>query len=178
MSSAILVFDTSPLVHFARESWLGVLKAVVGNRTALVPDIVVAELRLATVQDGRIRSALDAEWLQPRALVSEEEVRAFATFSARLVKGERNRGEAAVLALARVTQGVAVIDDAAGRKAAEDHEIALRPTLALLCDAIRSGLLTVPLVAAVADDLLAGDYRLPFGQGSFERWAKEHGQLG
>lgn len=31
MKDDILVFDTGPLNHFARESWLGVLKAVVGS---------------------------------------------------------------------------------------------------------------------------------------------------
>src|SRR5205823_5191301 len=126
MSHAIFVFDTGPLAHFARESWLGVLKAVVGDRIAVVPDIVVEELRLGAAQDSRIRAALDAPWLQRRELLSDEEMTAFATFSARLVKGQRNRGEAAVLALAHVTHGVAVIDDAAGRKAADDHGITLR----------------------------------------------------
>jgi predicted nucleic acid-binding protein len=177
MSDAVFVFDTSPLAHFARQGWLGALKAVVGDRTALVPDVVVDELRVGSGQDSRIRAALDAPWLHRRELVADDEVRAFATFSALLVKGERNRGEAGVLALAYVTQGVAVIDDAAGRKAAADHGVALRPTLALLCEAIRTGLLTVPLVAALADDLLSGDYRLPFMPGGFERWAKEHGEL-
>ena len=38
-----LVFDTSPLTHFARQNWLGVLKAVVGQRKAPIPDVVVDE---------------------------------------------------------------------------------------------------------------------------------------
>jgi len=31
-SDEILIFDTGPLSHFARQNWLGVLKAVVGVR--------------------------------------------------------------------------------------------------------------------------------------------------
>lgn len=50
-----------------------------------------------------------------------------------------------------------------------------RRTLALLCDAIRDNLLTVPLVSAVADDLLENEYRLPFGPGGFAGWAEREG---
>ncbi|HEX5406738.1 MAG TPA: hypothetical protein VFX16_31065 [Pseudonocardiaceae bacterium] len=70
-----------------------------------------------------------------------------------------------------------MIDDGAGRRAAEQHKIRLRPTLALLCEAIRQDLLTVKLVSALADDLLIGQYRLPFGPGCFEAWANESGLL-
>lgn len=174
----LLIFDTGPLCHFARQNWLGPLKAIVGNRTAVIPDLVVEELRIGAARDSRIQAALDANWIERRELRTDAEIAAFADFSERLVKGDRNRGEAAVLALARTTRGVAVIDDGAGRKAAEQYGIALRPTLALLCEAIRMGVLTVPLVSVLADDLLASDYRLPFKLGQFESWAYENGMLG
>lgn len=45
----------------------------------------------------------------------------------------------------------------------------------LLIEAIRAGLLTIELVEALADDLLAGQYRLPFTQGGFRSWAHENG---
>lgn len=35
--------------------------------------------------------------------------------------------------------------------------------------------LTVPLVSTIADDLLANEYRLPFGSGGFEAWARANG---
>lgn len=175
--SEVLVFDTGPLMHFAKNGWLGVLKAVVSERSALVPDMVVAELRRAAEQDDRVRPVLDADWIQRRELSTDEEIVAFATFSEYLVRGERNRGEAAVLALAATAGGTAVIDDGAGRKAAVRHGVALRPTLALLCEAIRQDLLTVRLVSALADDLLIGAYRLPFGPGGFEKWLADNGDL-
>lgn len=174
----ILVFDTGPLCHFACQSWLGVLKAVVGDRTAVIPDVVVDELQFGSSRDSRIQMALDASWIERRELRSTEEIAAFAKFSALLVKGSRNRGEAGVLALASTLGGSAVVDDATARKAAADHHIPLRPTLSLLCDAIRGDLLTISLVSALADDLITGDYRLPFDHGGFERWAKDEGQLG
>lgn len=173
----VLVFDTGPLSHFARAGWLGVLKAVVGSRTAVIPDVVVDELVLGGAIDTRLRTVLDAPWIERRELRTTEELRAFARFSAFLVKGNRNRGEAGVLALASTLEGVAVVDDAAGRKAAERHRIRLQPTLALVCEAIRSELLTVRLASSLADDLIATEYRLPFKPGEFERWAKDEGQL-
>ncbi len=176
--SDILVFDTGPLSHFASEGWLGVLKAVVGTRTALVPDVVVAELAIGGQRDTCLQAVLDAAWIEHRELRSGAEIAEFARFASFLVKGERNRGEAGVLALASTAGGVAVIDDRAARKAAETYGIPFCPTLRLLCDGIRQGLLTVALVSALADDLITSEYHLPFGPGGFEVWAKDQGQLG
>lgn len=83
-------------------------------------------------------------------------------------------GEAAVLAYAKTHGAVAVMDDGAGRRAARDADVELRPTLSLLCQAVREGLLTVRLVADLADHLLETQYRLPFAQGGFEAWAIEN----
>ncbi len=174
-SSEVLIFDTGPLSHFARADWLGVLKAVVGDRTAIIPDVVADELRTGGTLDSRVRGVLNADWIELRELRSEDEITAFATFSSLLVKNDRNRGEAGVLALASTMSAVAVVDDGAARKAAADKGIKLRPTLALLCEAIQLELLTVKLVAALADDLLATQYRLPFPPGGFETWANENG---
>lgn len=120
---------------------------------------------------------LDSPWIERRELRSDAELIAFAKFSALLVSRDRNRGEAGVLALASTVGGTAVVDDGAARRAAESHGIAYRPTLALLCDAIRQGLLTVSLVSALADDLIASKYHLPFGPKGFEAWARDQGQL-
>lgn len=172
-----LIFDTSPLCHFARADWLNVLKAVVGEREALIPDVVVSELRLLGTSDSRVLAVLDTPWIQHRELRNPDEIAAFADFSARLVRNDRNRGEAGVLALARTLPGIAVIDDGAGRKAARDHGVDCSPTLRLLCDAIRQGLLTVPLVSILADDLIINEYRLPFKPGDFEKWGRDNGLL-
>ena len=171
----MLVFDTGPLSHFAQQNWLGLLKAVVGDRFAVIPDVVVDELRAGASRDTRLEAVLSATWIEHRELRTAEETTEFARFAKLLVAKDRNRGEAAVLALAAVTGGVAVIDDSAARQAAKRNGIRMRPTLALLCDAIRSELLTVRLAAAVADDLIASSYRLPFPSGGFEKWATDNG---
>ena len=174
MQAAPLVFDTGPLSHFATAGWLGVLKAVVGKRRAIIPGAVIAELKAGAQTDPKLQPILDAGWIEHHVLTTDAERQAFSRYSNTLVTRDRNVGEAAVLALAETLPAVAVIDDAAGRKAARNNDVALRPTLALLCDAIREGLLTLPLVGALADDLLATHYRLPFKPGGFERWATEN----
>jgi len=173
----ILTFDTGPLSHFALNNWLGVLKAVVGERRALIPDVVVDEVSVGARRDSRLHEILDADWIEQRELVTDEEVTAFVKFSAFLVKGKRNRGEAGVLALAETLGAIAVVDDGAARRSADKNGIRKKPTLALLCEAIRSELLTVKLVSALADDLIATKYRLPFAPGEFETWARAEGMI-
>jgi predicted nucleic acid-binding protein len=169
-----LVFDTGPLVHFAIEGRLGVLKAVVGPGTAVIPDPVCAELQSFAAKDARVAAALSQPWLVHRPLQTDAEIRAFAKFSALLVHRDRNHGEAGVLALASCTGWRAVIDDLAGRKAASRAGIRLSGTMALMYEAVQGGLLTMRLVSALADDLLNGEYRLPFPPGGFEKWAREN----
>jgi len=171
----ILVFDTGPLLHFTKNGWIGALKAVVGERQAVIPDTVVVELRRFADRDSRVHAVLEAGWLEQRPLSMPEEMSAFAHFAQLLVSGTRNVGEAGVLALASVTGAIAVIGDGAARRAARRAGVKLRPTLALLWEAIQGGLLTIPLVSALADDLLADSYRLPFGPGEFAQWVEDKG---
>lgn len=121
METPPLVFDTGPLSHFAKAGWLGALKAVVGDCRAVIPDAVVAELQAGARTDPRLHTILDADWIEHHLLTTDAEARAFTRFSSALASGRRNRGEAAVLAVAETCPAVAVIDDAAGRKVAKAH---------------------------------------------------------
>ena len=178
MAASPLVFDTGPLSHFATAGWLGVLKAIVGGRVAIIPETVVSELKRGSQTDRRLQQVLDSDWILHHPLTDTAELQAYSRYRSILASGNRNLGEAAVLAVAQTLPATAVIDDAAGRKAAQDNKVTLRPTLALLCDAIHEGLLTLPLVSAIADDLLASQYRLPFEPGGFEKWAVKNNQFG
>lgn len=172
---AVLVFDTGPLCHFTRQGWLGILRLVVGERTAVIPDTVVAELQAGVATHGYLQLVLDASWIEHRDLTSEEELREFAHFASLLVAGDRHCGEAGALAYAKANNATAIIDDGPGRKAAKESGIHYRGTLGLLCDAIRDGHLTVELVSTIADHLIESEYRLPFKSGEFVQWAREHG---
>lgn len=170
-----VVFDSGPLSHFAAEGWLGILRAVLSDRVAVIPDTVEAELARGALAHRHLQAVLHADWIERRSLVSIEELNAFGLFASLLVSGDRNVGEAGVLAYAKAHGALAIIDDGAGRKAAAIHGVACSGTLALLCESIRGGLLTVALVSHIADRLMEGEYRLPFGHGGFERWAAENG---
>ena len=165
------MFDTGPLSHFARARWLDVLKTVVGDRRAVIPQAVVTELKIGAHNDHRIQAVLDADWIERRELYSEPELRAFAGFASRLVEGERNIGEAEVLALAATIPAEAVLDDNVAYTVGQRAGVSCKRTLALLCEAIREDLLTLELVSDVVDDLIATEYRLPFGPGEFAEWA-------
>jgi predicted nucleic acid-binding protein len=171
------VIDTSPLSHFARSQWLGVLKVVLKDVRALMPDVVEAELRTGAAQHSYLQAVLDADWIEVVSLDKPEQLAAFAYYEQRLVGSDgRNIGECGVLALAETTtNAVAVVDDRVAGIAAKGRNVEVRRTLGLLCEAIRQGLLTVPLVSALADDLLQNSYRLPFGLGGFARWAADQG---
>ncbi|GGM13395.1 MULTISPECIES: hypothetical protein [Micromonospora] len=173
----VYVLDTGPLSHFAKSQWLNILKVVLRDARVVIPDVVEAELRNGVVQHGYLSSVLDADWIEVVPLNSTDQLTAFTYYERRLVGSDgRNIGECGVLALAETLSGaVAVVDDRVAVNAAKSRKVEIRRTLGLLCDAIRQKLLTVPLVSAVADDLLENSYRLPFGPGGFARWAEENG---
>jgi predicted nucleic acid-binding protein len=143
---------------------------VVGSRQAIVPDMVVEELRTFAHRDPGIESLLAAPWLEHYPLAGHRERLLYGKYASLLVEGDRNRGEAAVLAVADAVGGKAVLDDMVARNIATRHGIDRTGTLGLLCAAIDGGLLTVALVSALADDLISGRYRLPFAPGGFEKW--------
>lgn len=171
------VLDTGPLSHFARSQWFGVLKAVLHGGRVVIPDVVADELRNGVSQYPHLRVVLDADWIESVALDTEEQLKAFAFYTERLVGPDgRNAGECGVLALAEtIPSSIAVVDDRVAVNAAKVRHVKVRRTLGLLCEAIHKELLTVPLVSALADDLLANDYRLPFHPGGFARWAEQQG---
>jgi predicted nucleic acid-binding protein len=179
MSTApqVHILDTGPLSHFARSQWLGVLKAVLGDTRAVIPDLVHAELRDGAARHPELRAVLDAGWIEVVALEGDEQLAAFVHYERRLVGPDRrNLGECGVLALAETMPGAeAVLDDRVAYRAGRERAVAVRRTLGLLCEAIREGLLTVPLVSALADDLLRDEYRLPFRPGGFAKWAADQG---
>ncbi len=173
----LLVFDTGPLSHIARQSWLGPLHFIIGERCAVIPDTVAAELRAGLVRYPYLSMILDAAWLTKVSLTSPAELDAFATFSSLLVAKDRNWGEAGVLAYAKTHGGTAIIDDRPARKAARKHDIQCRGTLGLVCDAVNQKQITLAMASALADDLLESEYRLPFKQGEFVPWAKDEGVI-
>ncbi|MGW8851202.1 hypothetical protein ACWGNE_25920 [Streptomyces xiamenensis] len=169
------VLDTGPLSHFAKAQWLGVLKILLKEHSVLIPDLVAEELRNGAQQHHHLHSVLEADWIRTVSLETPVQLKAFVHYERRLVGPDgRNVGECGVLTLAEsLPEAVAVVDDRVAKAAARGRPVTLRRTLGLLCDGVRAGLLTVPLVSAVADDLIVSKYRLPFGPGGFAEWSEK-----
>jgi predicted nucleic acid-binding protein len=82
-----------------------------------------------------------------------------------------------LLAMGELYKCEVVIDDATPRAIAEEKGIQVAATVPLLCDAVRAKKLTLGMVEALADNLLEGDYFLPFSSGGFRRHVLENGLL-
>lgn len=157
-----------------------VLKFVLRDYDVLIPEVVEQELRQGADQHRHLHDVQNADWIKVVTLTSPEQLDAFSFYVRRLLRPDgRNLGECGVLALAETTpNSVAVVDDRRANKAARGRPVTVRRTLGLLCEAIQQEQLTVAMVSAVADDLLAAEYRLPFEPGGFAQWAADEGGLG
>lgn len=170
-----LVFDTGPLRHFAEEGWLRVLHFLAAERAVVIPESVERELNHQVSEIAALRQVLDASWITVDRSDDIAFLSTFARYADRLVVGSKNLGECGVLALGAVKGHEVVLDDNVARAIAEEEGIPVTSTLSLLCKAIREGQLTVPMVEKLADDLIAGDYYLPFSPGGFRAWAYQEG---
>ena len=175
MTGSEIVMDTGPLSVFAEAGWLGMLRVVADDRTVVITDVVEAELLDGAPNHPHLNSVLNADWIARSPLLSDDEIGAYTKFASFLVSGDHNRGEASVLAYAQVHGALAIVDDGAGRKHAKRAGIDFQGTLALLCEAIRCGQLSVDVVSHIADHMLETEYRLPFKPGGFAVWAKQNG---
>ncbi|MFJ4436935.1 hypothetical protein [Streptomyces sp. NPDC088923] len=176
----VYVIDTGPLSAFAEAQYLGVLKTLLSEYEVLIPDVVAEEMREGLAQRPHLHAVLDAEWISTVDLVTPEQLRAFAFYTGHLLGPDgKNKGECGVLALAETSPSntTALVDDRVALNLARSRRIPVRRTLGLLCEAIHEGLLTMPLVSAMADDLNRKHYRFPFGVGGFADWAKSAGAL-
>lgn len=173
------VFDSGPLSHFSQAGWLGLLREAAGSAEAWIPAAVLHEIADGAERHPHLRGVLDAVWLSRREATTPEELAAFGRYTARMLGDDqrKNLGECEVLALADVNGGIAVIDDGVARSVADEHGVTYRTTVALLCDLVRAGHLSLEMVERIADRLLESEYRLPFGGGGFRMHAIENGYL-
>ena len=171
------VFDTGPLRHFALQQWLGVLKYLCRDYDVMIPESVEAELKDQSRTDPGLLQVLDADWITVDRGTDLAYLQAFAGFERLLAAGGRNTGECGVLALGKTRGHELIVDDRVASSLARRERLNCRGTLALLCDAIREEKLTVAMVSDLADDLLGGEYRLPFKKGRFAQWAEENGLI-
>lgn len=174
----ILVFDNTPLSHFARAGALPVLENITAAFQRIAPAEVIQELIRGVSVHPALAAAVSLPWMNIVNLTETSEIVAFARYKAELGGGiERNNGEAAVLAWASVHGGTVIIDERAGTRAARRDNIEVHGTLWFVTNAIRSGKLSEPEAITIIDQLAATDMALPTDGAGFLTWARQEGLL-
>ena len=110
-----LVFDNTPLSHFARARALPALQGLAAGYRCVVPAEVVRELIAGIQAHPAISATINLPWLEVVELTDIDEVVAFARYKAELGGGvDHNNGESAVLAWAHIHGPTAIIDERNG----------------------------------------------------------------
>ena len=173
-----LVFDNSPLSHFARAGRLDTLHRL----TIAFSCATTIEVRVELVSGIRdypdIADALSLPWLDVVALATMAEITAFAGYKTELGGGpDRNVGEATVLAWARTHEAIAIIDDRAATRIAQRDGITARGSLGLIVGGLRSGVLERAEAEHLIDELRATGMYLPVDGPGLIAWAYTEGLL-
>lgn len=174
-----LVFDNSPLSHFARAGSLGILEAIVQDDECFVVAAVVDEIRDGISGHPELGAVLEAEWLTPVRVEGLAELTIFAEYARVLGSGPRNVGEAETLAWAESQNAIALLDERAGTRRGHERGVEAHGTLWLIAQAHRSRLLARHEVVGLVDALADAEAWFPSaarGEGFFD-WAAEQGLL-
>jgi predicted nucleic acid-binding protein len=174
----LLIFDNTPLSHFARAGVLPVLENITATFRCVAPAQVIQELIHGIPMHPALAAAVSLPWMNIVELAGDPEIVAFAKYKAELGGGiERNNGEAAVLAWASIHGGTVLIDERAGRRAARRDNIEVHGTLWLVTNALRSGKLSESDAITIIDLLAATGMALPTDGTGFIAWARTEGLL-
>jgi predicted nucleic acid-binding protein len=173
-----LVFDNTPLSHFARAGRLDVLDKLTARYRRITPDQVITELLDGLNDHPALAVAVTAQWLEIVELRHIEEIVAFAKYKTELGGGvSKNNGEAAVLAYVATNGGVALIDERVGTRIAKRDLMEVHGTMWLVANGLRFRLLDRDAAESILDELAATDMALPVDGAGFVAWAYEEGLL-
>lgn len=173
----VLVFDTMCLSAFARADRLDVLRDLVVDRDCWSTRVVVEELRNGVKNHPELARALDLDWLSVVNLDTFEEIKCFVKWTSRIGSGDRDIGEASVLAAAELRGGIAVTDDRDAVRVARSYRAEVHGMIWLLANACRAGKMTLPGAAGLVEALRSVGLRLPCTGAEFPEYAQRNGLL-
>lgn len=175
---SVLVFDNTPLSHFARAGALPVLCELTRGFHCVVPSEVLAELLDGAALHPSLTAAVSLDWVSTVELSEVAEVVTFARYKSELGGGiERNNGEAAVLAWTTVHGGTALIDERAATRIAVREGIEVHGTMWLIANGVQQGRIDRVSAVRMVDRLAATDMALPTDGAGLLAWAEEEGLL-
>jgi hypothetical protein len=94
----VVVLDAMPLIHFGRADRLDVLRDLLVDKDCWTTQVVVEELRRGAAAHPELTEVDVGDWLAVAQLDTFDEIAIFATWAGRIGSGERDQGEASVLA--------------------------------------------------------------------------------
>lgn len=134
------IFEATPLIYLAKAQRLELVEAL--DEPRLIPEQVYREV----VSEGVEAGYTDARRIERHAEDAFDVVEVDLEYSAVATRLQRNPGlsaaDVAVLACAHSRDGVAVMDEAAGRSAAEVEGIETRGTAYVVLAAVSDGAIT------------------------------------
>ncbi|KXK58347.1 hypothetical protein AWW66_30295 [Micromonospora rosaria] len=175
--ASVFVLDTMVLSHFTLADRLDVLQDLLLDADCWTTQMVREELRVGSQTHRELVAACEADWLTTAELDTLDEVRCFTKWAARLGSGDRDLGEASVLAAAELRAGVAITDDRNATQVARTHGARVHGTIWLLAGACRDGKQTPTAAGNLIEALRATGARLPCSGAEFPNYARKHNLL-
>lgn len=149
----VWVLDAMPLSHFARAERLDVLRDLLVDKECWTTQVVLEEVKQGVAAHPALRDVLAADWFKVAQLDTLDEIRLFALWAGRLGSGQRDLGEASVLAAAELRSATAITDDPGPVRVARTYGLDAHGTIWLLAGACRDGKLTEPAAGNLIDAL-------------------------
>lgn len=173
---ATLVFDASPLSHFARADHVHTLRRITSTHRCTVTRAVLDEISAGARKYPELGSA-DLSWLEIGPVDGLAAMRVLFEYARILGSGSRDVGEAATLTFAEIHGAIAIVDEAAGRKAGGARGVTVHGTLWLVAQGFKANLLSEADTVALVNQLRAAEAWFPCDGEKFLAWARAEGLL-
>lgn len=174
----LIVFDTSPLSHFARARSLDTLRRLVEPDTGGATAAVLDEIRRGEAAHPPLAEIERLQWLEHVRVDSLPALQVFAAYARRLGSNDRDIGEASTLAWAEVNHATAIVDDRVATRIGRDRGVEVHGTLWLVTRGLRRGVIARHEASHLIDALAAAEAWFPCTGDDFLAWAAENGLLG
>jgi predicted nucleic acid-binding protein len=158
---SILVFDASPLNHFARAGELKALRCLVADFECVTTKAVLGELRGGVGDYPALQEAIDLDWIVTVPCDDLNELYLFGQYMNRLGNFKRNAGEASVLAWAEAHSATAYVDDQIACNVGRSRGVRVHRTLQLVINGYRVGVLSQSRAEDLIRCLADTDARFP-----------------
>ncbi|MDP8927151.1 MAG: hypothetical protein M3O70_00850 [Actinomycetota bacterium] len=156
-----LIFDASPLSHFARAAELDILCEITNGFERATTQSVLDEVRTGARKHPELHDVERLGWLTIVRTDSLPVLQAYGEYSRLLGSSTRDVGEASVLAWCEVNGGVAYVDDQAAHNVGNQRGVEVRRTLNLIIEGCRRALYDEARAQALVQVLADRDARLP-----------------